>query len=161
MLRRAAFVIPERLPLLAKASEWRHLRHEVPKALRTPRTSVQQALITFLSYISCIDSRTVLQFGSFVMRLPPEVSSRHSRCGRMLKTCHRHVFLTHRPQGEGFFALTLRGRFPVSSAVSGRDTAIDVSVRSQCDAPPWQWVAHWGMVWYNGEKTFFRAVTVC
>ena len=23
-------------------------------------------------------------------------SSRHSRCGRMLKTCHRHVFLTHR-----------------------------------------------------------------
>ncbi len=29
-------------------------------------------------------------------RLP---SSRHSRCGRMLKTCHRHVFLTHRHKG--------------------------------------------------------------
>ena len=24
-------------------------------------------------------------------------SSRHSRCGRRLKTCHRHVFLTPRP----------------------------------------------------------------
>ena len=29
-------------------------------------------------------------------------SSRHSRCGRLLKMCHRHIFFTHRPQGEGF-----------------------------------------------------------
>ena len=28
------------------------------------------------------------------LRLP---SSEHSSCGRLLKTCHRHVFFTHRP----------------------------------------------------------------
>ena len=40
------FVIPERLPVQARASEWGHPRHEVPKALRTPRSSVLQALIS-------------------------------------------------------------------------------------------------------------------
>ncbi len=35
-------------------------------------------------------------------------SSRHSRCGRMLKTCHRHVFLTPRPRrGRGLCNFTI------------------------------------------------------
>ena len=45
LLRRAAFVIPERLPVPAQVSEWGHLRHEVPQALRPSRSAVQQALI--------------------------------------------------------------------------------------------------------------------
>ena len=44
-IARAAFVIPERLPVPAQASEWGHLRHEVPQALRPSRSAVQQALI--------------------------------------------------------------------------------------------------------------------
>ena len=44
-IARAAFVIPERLPVPAQASEWGHLRHEVPQALRPSCSAVQQALI--------------------------------------------------------------------------------------------------------------------
>ena len=52
LLRRAAFVIPEHLPVQAQASEWGHLRHEVPQVLRKTRSPVQQAQIAQLPRVA-------------------------------------------------------------------------------------------------------------